>query len=483
LAPDKQKELLLDQAALLRDNASLADAELFPDQWRIGTEHCRLHYHFEPGHEADGLSLDCPLHLINQLDEGQLEWLVPGMVEEKIAALIGSLRKSQRRLLVPIKEYAKAAREALEQPSGSLLERLATVLSQFSGLTIGPQDFNLSKIPSHLLMRVRVIEEGGGVLGQGRDIAALKKQWGVKARDEFMAKQSSQWQRDGLTRHDLEPLPTQIETSGGHCAWPAWVAQGHKVGIRLFDAPNQADVAHLQGLLVLCKEALVDKVKYVRKNILLSHSAQIAWATQEPLPDLMDAVVDRLILSLIEANGGALIRDMPKLDDLIRNARSAFQQQFQQTIDVLDQVLVLWHRCLAGANELTYAAPKNAADILSQLQDLMYPGFVSDIDLDRLKRYPRYLQGIELRLKAIELDPKRDWDRVQQLAPFWERYLDHLGEGNWYTESCDRYRWAVEEYRIQLFAQALGTAEKVSPKRLEELWQAVQQDPTASGGI
>lgn len=481
LDEEHKQNLLLDQAALLRDESGLASEVAFPDHWQLGDEVYRLSYHFDPGSEDDGVTLDCPLHLVNQLDPARLEWLVPGMIEDKIIALISSLRKSKRRLLVPIKEYARAALEALgneQNPTGSLLDRLALVLSGMSGLEIQAHDFNLEKLPPHLFMRVRVLGEGNEVLGQSRDVMALKASYSRQARDDFMARQASQWQRDGLNLRDLETLPAQITTAGGHQAWPCWVAQGHRVGIRLFDAPEDASQWHEEGLVTLCREAISDKIKYLRKNLGLSRSAQVAWTTQESVDELVQALIDQLIRVVIREQGGWGIRSKEGVEQCILVLRQQLIERYQAIEERLDRVIVQWHRCLTLAKDLHFAAPKNIDDVLSQIQDLIYPGFIADIEPDRLKDYERYLKALDFRLQSLELDPKKDWDRQQQVAPFWDRYLAYLGEGHWYSEALDAYRWAVEEYRVQLFAQAQGTAQKVSPKRLEALWAEVLAQPT-----
>ncbi len=474
---DQQKErLLLDQAALLRDEAGLANEVAFPDHWQLGDEVYRLSYHFDPSSEDDGITLDCPLHLVNQLDPARLEWLVPGMIEDKVIALISSLRKSQRRLLVPIKDYAKAALESLgdqQHPTGSLLENLASTLSRMTGLEIEPQDFNLEKLPPHLFMRVRVLDEGHQVLGQSRDVMALKSEFAQQARDQFMARQASQWQRDGLSLKDLEPLPAQITTAGGHQAWPCWVAQGHRVGIRLFDSPEDAMHWHEAGLVTLCREAISDKIRYLQKNLGLSHAAQVAWTTQEPIEEMFKALIDRLIGVVVSEQGGWEIRSKEAVERCIAVLRLKLIERYQVVEKQLDHVIVQWHQCLMHAKDLHYAAPNNINDVLSQMHDLMYPGFIADIELSRLKDYERYLKAVDVRLNSLELDPKKDWDRQQQVSPFWERYLEHLEGGHWYSEAVDAYRWAIEEYRVQLFAQSQKTAQKVSPKRLDALWEAV----------
>ncbi|MDR9389236.1 MAG: ATP-dependent RNA helicase HrpA [Wenzhouxiangella sp.] len=468
-----RQQWLLDQATLLREDADLPSQTAFPDQVVMDGQAYTLHYAFDPSVDVDGITLDCPLHLLNQLDQDRLEWLVPGLLEDKVAALIASLRKSQRRLLVPVKEYAQAAVESLGEPTGGLLSRLSGVLTQLAGLDIHEDDFNLEKVPKHLIMRVRVLDGPGQVLGESRDLLALKAAHEAEARAQFMSRQASQWQQDGLTIASLSPLPTEVTTAGGHTAWPAWVDQNQKVGVRLFDTPDQAELEHEAALLALCRLDVKDKIKYLKKNNGLSHAAQVIWTMQEPIEALVDALTDQLILGCIRAAGGWTIRDRDRLDACLARLRQAIIAEFQAAMASLDEVVRLWHECTKRAQDLAVAVPKNIEDIQSQLSDLVYPGFVRDIDVDRLKDYKRYLQAIQVRMDGLEQDPKRDFDRQQQLAPFWLQYLEYLAQGHWYTPALDEYRWAVEEYRVQLFAQALGTQQKVSPKRLEMLWQAV----------
>ena len=474
LSEEKSNALLLGQAQLLRDQAHLAEQAAFPDHWMLGDESLKLHYLFDPSSDEDGVTLDCPLHLLNQLDNSDLQWLVPGFTEEKVIALISSLRKSQRRLLVPIKEYAQAAIEAIGPPEGSLIEKLTQALSKMTGLSIQASDFNLDKLSPHLFMRIRVIDESKEVLGVSRDLQVLKSQFSQLARDQFMARQSSEWHRDGLSYKDLIPLPTEITTAGGHQAWPAWVNQKEGIGVRLFDQPGDAAQAHQAAMLSVCRRALSEKIKYIQKNNGLSRPAQIAWTTQEDVSSLVSQLIDRLLVEHIEIKGGEVIRDQESLDALSQDIGKCLVSQYQRVAKVMDRIIIQWHECLLKANHLHYAAPNNIDDVLSQLSDLMYPGFIKDITVERLFAYERYLKAVLLRLEALEHDPGKDWKRQQQVAIYWDNYLSRLADGYWYTPELDQFRWALEEYRVQVFAQKLGTKEKVSSKRLDALWAQVE---------
>jgi ATP-dependent helicase HrpA len=471
LAADGKARLLYDRATLLRDEAALAGEEAFPEILRLGSERFRLHYHFDPASERDGVTLDCPLHLLNQLDPGRLEWLVPGLLEEKVTALIASLPKAKRRSLVPAADYARAALESLGEASGSLRERLAVELSRMSGMQIGAGAFNLDKLPRHLHFLLRIRGEGGKVLGEGRDVQALIERFSGRARREFMDRQAGQWQRDGLGPDDFPELPKIITTRGGHKAWPALVAQDDAAGVRLFDTPEEAQRAHHDGVAVLLRKALKDKWKYLAREHGLSREAQLAWTRVEDVSALAETLRNLALRSFLD--DAWAVRDAETFGGLTTVVRRELIGRYQPAAALLDECLRRWHALSMQLDSLVEAAPKAIADMRSQLDDLMYASFPDDIDCERLAHYPRYLHAMEQRLDALERDPVRDEQRMRQVQPWWDRYLDHLAEGGWYTPELDRYRWLIEEYRVQVFAQGLGTAEKVSKHRLDERWSDV----------
>jgi len=466
--------LLYDRATLLREEAPMAGREAYPEYLALGPERFRLHYRFDPGSEDDGVTLDCPLHLLNRLDAGRLQWLVRGLLEEKVTALIASLPKAKRRSLVPAAEYARAAVESLGEPAGALLDRLAAELSRMSGMTIEPADFKLDKLPAYLHFRIRVRDEDGRVLGESREIGELIGRFSERARREFMQRQSGQWQRDGLGPGDFSELPEVITTRGGHQAWPALVEQGARAGIRLFDSLAEARLAHRDGLAVLLREAVADKWKYLRKHHGLSREAQLAWTRVEDLSQFGEAL-RRMVLRKFLGSAWS-VRDAQALDRLIAAVRRDLLAEYAQMAEVADRVLIAWHALSMTLDSLEAAVPAAVADLRSQLDDLMYAGFLDDVETGRFGHYPRYLEAMRLRIEALELDPVRDSQRMQQVVPWWQRYLDHLASGALYTPRLDRYRWLVEEYRVQVFAQKLGTAEKTSFQRLEAAWAAVGED-------
>ncbi|WP_376692549.1 ATP-dependent RNA helicase HrpA [Wenzhouxiangella sp. EGI_FJ10409] len=467
LGAAERERLLFDRATLLRDDAPLAGQEAFPASLAMAPEKFRLHYHFDPAADNDGVTLDCPLHLLNRLDTGRLQWLVPGLLEEKVTALIASLPKSKRRSLVPAADFGRAAVESLGPPDGALLERLSEELTRMSGMTVTPDDFKLEKLPRYLNFLVRVFDEAGRVIGQSRDPETLIERFSERARREFMQRQAGQWQRDGLGPDDFPELPEEITTRGGHRAWPAVVDQGDRAGVRLFDTEEDARLAHRDGLLVLLRASLRDKWKYLRKNHELSREAQLAWTRVEDIATLTEALRNLALRDLLEQPWS--VRDGEAFGRLAVAVRQEMLGNYGDLAKIVDKCLLTWHELSMWLDSLDTAVPAAVADMRSQLEDLMYAGFLDDIEADRLRHYPRYLEALRLRLEALELDPVRDRQRMEQVQPWWQRYLSQL-EAGWYTPELDAYRWLIEEYRVQVFAQKLGTAQKTSRKRLSEVW-------------
>ena len=468
-----QNALLYDRATLLRPDAETAGEE-FPDRLTAGDEAFRLAYRFEPGDPADGVTVLCPLHLLNRLDADRMEWLVPGLVQDKVRALIACLPKSKRRAFVPQADFARAALEALRFGEGSLVRGLARELSRIGGLEIAPGDFQQERIEPYLRFNIRVLGERGEILTESRDLTGLQQTLGEQARREFMARQAADWQRDGIRHFNELDLPESVKTRTGHKAWPALVDQQDGAGLRLFDDADEAHHAHHHGLHRLLLIALADKLKYIARAHRLSPPAAIAWTRIGDVATLERKLVERVVFDFIDDAGA--VRDPTAFDALERRIRGELVDHCRRAIETLDRTVLRWHEIRRRLTEIGPAQPSAQTDIESQLHDLLYDGFVADIEARRLSDYPRYLDAIDLRLDALELDPRRDVQRQAGIDPWWQRYLDHLEAGRPYTPELDAYRWLLEEYRVQVFAQKLRTREKVSAKRLQEAWSSLSSE-------
>ena len=471
LSSTERDALLYDRATLLREQASLAGQDHYPDQLKLGGESFPLRYRFEPGEPDDGVTLLCPLHLVNRLDPGRLDWLVPGLLEEKIIALLGSLPKSRRRSLIPVADYARAIVEALDFGHGNLRAGVAAAVERMTGMAIAPDDFDESGLAAHLQINVRIGDEKGGIVDESRDIEALLQRHGLRARHEFMDRQAAGLNRDGLTDWEVGVLPPVVTTPGGHRAWPALTDQADAVGLRLFDTESEARQAHRQGLKRLLELKMKDKFRYLARNDGLSRQARLAWVRVQ---DPAELVVELGRMVLDEALGDAWqVRNREAFEELLDKTRHDFLARASELATVVDEVLTAWHRLRPAAERLIDSQPAAAEDITGQLDDLIYAGFLVDIDAERLGHYPRYLKAVGVRLEGLAIDPGRDRQRQRLVELWWQRYLDCLTEHGWYGPALDSYRWLVEEYRVQLFAQTLGTAGKVSEKRLDRAWSDV----------
>ena len=469
---DKGRNLLyLGHDVLMREDAGLAPQELFPDKLGVSGQLFPLEYYFEPGHEKDGVTVTVPLELLNTLDPGRLQWLVPGMLRDKLVALIRQLPKPQRRSLTPVPVYADALLEALQhRQQRPLLEECARGLKKMTGMEILIQDFDEDAIADHFRFRICIADHNGRVIAQGRDLQSLQDELGEKAQRLFMNSQGQSFNRDDATSWVFGQLENCVTTSEGMRAWPALVDQATAVGLRLFDTAHEAALSHIDGIRRLLALKLADKLNYLRKHHGLSRDALLVWSSLGSTTDLIQGLAWK---SLCETAGDVSgIRDEVAFEALCHRLRNEMGRSCQQLASLLNELLPLCgsvHGRLIAAIESRW--PEVSADIRSQMEDLVYPGFLTDLEIGRLTHYPRYLTGIMERLDQLEQNPQRDRQRMLLVEPWWQDYLGALEEGVPYDETLDAFRWLLEEYRISLFAQSLGTDGKVSEKRLAELWK------------
>ncbi|MEJ2385487.1 MAG: ATP-dependent RNA helicase HrpA [Xanthomonadales bacterium] len=470
LEGEQRRLLYLGHDTLLREQAGQAPAELFPDEIEFAGRRFQLDYHFEPGHAEDGVSLTVPLEWLNVLDPGRLQWLVPGLLRDKLVALIRQLPKPLRRALTPVPQFADALAEALrERASEPMLAACAAELQRMTGLEVPLEALDEHRIEDHFRFLIRVVGPDGGVLETGRDLAGLQERHGRRAQRRFMDRQGAGFNRDGETEWAFDRLETRVRTDAGAVAWPALVDQDDAVGLRLFDTWEEAALAHHDGVLRLLRLRLADKLKYLRGRPGLPRAALMAWSSIGSAEDLAADLVERCLADV--AGNLNDVRDAEAFDALAQSVRKAIGPRMQSTAKALAEALAVYGRIAPRVyGKLERQRPDVFADISSELEDMLYPGFLAELWPGRLEHYPRYLRAVEERLLALDQDPGRDAGRMQLVAPWWQRYQDALAAGNVYDEAMDRYRWLIEEYRVSIFAQPLGTAEKVSEKRLAAAW-------------
>jgi ATP-dependent helicase HrpA len=473
IGPKGREQLYLGHDVLLRDDAAAVPEEQFPDHLVLAGHEFALEYHFEPGHEADGVTLVVPLERLNTLDANRLQWLVPGLLREKLVALIRALPKPLRRALTPVPRFADALQQALSgHESESLLAACARELRRMTGLELQAADFNEAALEPHLRMRIRVVDEKGEELAAGRELEALQEQHGKKAQRQFMDRQGKGVNRDDAQSWEFGQLPQQQQTRSGALAWPALVDQQHAVGLRLFDTFGDAWLSHQAGVLRLLRIQLSDKLAWLHKHPGLSRECQLAWSALGKVESLVGDLVDS---SLALAAGDTwVIRDSQAFEQLAVQVRSKVGGISRQQADILNDIIPRVASLQRDINKGRMKLPQESLlDVREQLADLVYPGFLTELEPGHLPHFPRYLAAIEERLQQAALNPQRELQRLNEVALFQRLYRERLESGADYDEALDKFRWLLAEFRVSVFAQRLGTDGKVSAKRLQQAWQEV----------
>jgi ATP-dependent helicase HrpA len=478
LGKSGRQQLYISHDVLLQDEAGAAPQTLYPDSLAVGVMEIPLVYQFNPGDEADGVTLSIPIERLNTLNQGQLQWLVPGLLRDKVIALIKLLPKPKRRVLTPVPQFADAALERLQSEYPKpLLPALANALHQISGLEFEAADFDESMLEQHLCFRIQLTDDSGKILVNSRSLEHLQEKYGQKAKRKFMDQLGKDSQRDQESDWVFGELPrselSEDGTGQSIKSWPAVVDQQDAVGLRSYDTAEEASTEHYYGVLRLLSIQLQSKIRDLRKSYGLSAASKLAWSTLGSTEMLAEQLVDSS-LALVVGAAPTKVRSQSAFEQLLTTTRAELGPATRRQAKFLDKTLQLWSGISAILNdEYAHLRPAVYEDMRGQLDDMIYDGFLQDLDPTRLRHYPRYLQAMQIRLQGIDKDPHRDADRMGQVSPYWEQYVQLLQDGHEYDENVDVYRWLIEEFRVSLFAQQLGTASKVSVQRLRQAWKKI----------
>jgi ATP-dependent helicase HrpA len=481
-ATDHDKSLFLTRAQLMRHRAEDITDDNFPPYMEIAGARLPLSYHFEPGHDEDGVTMAVPLSVLNQLDPRRCEWLIPGLLKEKIAALIRSLPKELRRNFVPAPEFAQACAQALSPAQGTLTDALTSSLKQMTGVEVPSDAWSQGTLPPHLRLRFKVVD-GQEVMAQGRDLAELQARLKRKAVAGFQLLSAGGFERSGLTSWDFGVLPdaVEIEQQGLQLkGYPAVIDNDNSVSLRLIDTPDRARHHTRQGIRRLYMLRLQEQVKYLRKHlpdiqILCLHYQGIG--TCESLKAaLIQTAFDRVFL-----DDGRLPCDKNAFESRLESGRGQLIEIANALCGEIKIVLARHHQIRQRLkSDIPNGWQAVRADIESQLSHLVYSGFIERTPARRLVHVPRYLQAVEARLDRFARDPTKDQQLQREIEPHWQSCLAHMAEAEdecQPDETFQAYRWMIEEYRVSLFAQHLGTSVKISAKRLEAQWDQRARRP------
>jgi ATP-dependent helicase HrpA len=455
-----------------------SEAARFPPFLPLGEARLAVTYRFEPGAPDDGMTVIVPLHLLNALDPARLSWLAPGFAADKAVALIKSLPKALRRNFVPAPDFARAFVEAFPQPSADSIEgELARFLHRLTGVAFAATDFDPAAIEPHLHANLRLLErDDRRVLAESRDLDALRARFGQRAADAFAARAAEGLAQEGLTTFPDTPIPDSVPGAGGVPAYPALHDEGDSVSLSVHADREEARRRHPQGVRRLLHIALGDKLKQARKQLPVQPKSALLYAAIESASPRADGLrdSDRLRTDLVDgafaaltAEGLGAIRDArafaARRDDTGKGLFPEAMARLQQAEAILALVAEVRAKL---ESKLVGWASGNLDDMRTQLAALTPPGFLRDVPADALAEYPRYLKALALRAERAQRDPVRDQARMLELKPFADALADAAEQGLDDEDAWQALRWDLEELRVQLFAQELGTRGGVSAKKL-----------------
>ncbi|MEQ4922014.1 ATP-dependent RNA helicase HrpA [Proteus hauseri] len=464
--------LNFEKSMLIKDDAKRVSALDYPNFWQQDNLKLRLSYQFEPGTAADGVTVHIPLAILNQVKEEGFDWQIPGIRHELIVALIKSLPKPIRRNFVPAPNYASAFLERVPKPEDQLLDRLEKELRRMTGVTVDRESWQLDQVADHLKITFRVIDDKNKMLAESKDLNALKESLKEKVQKTLSAVAD-----DGIEQQDLHiwsfgDLPQRYEQKrGGYSvkAYPALVDEKNSVGIKLFETELEQQASMWEGVRRLLLLNIPSPIKYLHEKLPNKAKLGLYFNPYGKVLELIDDCIACGVDKLIASYGGLIWQESEyqKLQDYVRaELNDAVVEIAKQVESILTQVFAINKR-LKGRVDISVAFA--LSDIKAQLGQLVFPGFVTSHSWKRLADIPRYLSAIEKRMEKLAIDPNRDraqMSRVENVTQQWQQWLGKLNEKQKQQEDVQNIRWMIEELRVSLFAQQIGTPYPISDKRI-----------------
>ncbi len=476
---------MLEEDLCKREGYCFSDTD-FPDSLDINGMQLPLAYHFEPGDQTDGVALKIPQAVLNQVSEERCEWLVPGLLRERVIALMRGLPKQLRKSFVPIPEYADACLKRMEPSDKPLIRELGEQLKAMTGVHVPEDAWDEEAMPEHLRMRFQVVNDKGVTIATGRNLPQLRKQHASGDSSSVQPLATNGLEREGLTDWDFGELKESVQLDRGGIkltGFPALVDEGDSVALRVMDSRLNADRAMRAGLRRLFMLRLAKDIRYLKRNLsgLEKMRLQYTKAAKAPqgyaskaMPDLLAELV-ALVVDL------TFIEDMP----LIQTAaefQARIDERKSRLMSVADEVVVLVgnildsyqsvRKTLSNSNKINWMA--SITDVNQQLDRLIFRGFLQFTPYPQLQHMPRYLKAISQRLDKLSHAAARDQQQLREMQGLyqqWQGWDERCRSNNKVDERIEELRWAFEELRVSLFAQELKTDYPISTKRLEKRWK------------
>jgi ATP-dependent helicase HrpA len=483
---DNAKQLFLAKDDLMRHSAAGVTTKAFPHHLKVGGVDYTLSYHFEPGSPRDGVTLTLPLAQLNQIPALRMEWLVPGLLKEKLIQLIKTLPQKIRAKVVPVPEFVEEFMATVtgneKKMNQGLIQPLIDHILEARGLNargwaVTPDAFRPDALPAHFSMNYKLIDEHGRQLDMNRSLVALRGEWGREAKQEFAELHETPSEFTNLTDWTFGELPELMEVPVGKqkiIGYPGLTDEGESVSLKVFDSAEEAADAHRAGLLRLFMLQFRDQVKYFDKNIPGLSQMAMQYMALGSADDLKQQII------ALTFERACLSEPLPTTPNAFKSrcgdSKARLGLIMQEVCRMVGAVLTEWQ----AVNKKLPAFKVHASatqDIETQIKRLISKQFIAETPFERLQHFPRYLKGVQVRLDKLKSDPARDARLLAEYTPLWSNYerraiqLAKLGS---IDPQIDQFRWLLEELRVSLFAQELKTPVPVSSKRLQKQWEGIQ---------
>jgi ATP-dependent helicase HrpA len=491
--------LFFTEDLLLQAETEAISQDAFPDVFALDGQDFPLDYRFEPGQPDDGVTVTIPAAMLRQLHPYRFEWLVPGLLYEKVLALLRTLPKQFRRPLVPLPDYAERCVQNLRPCDQPLIVALSAALKQLAGIEIPPSAWQTTRLSPHLVLRFQVVDREGKVLGTGRDLGGLQSKLASHARRSFLALPWSEFERDNISERDLDDIPEYVESRHNgmsYRAYPALVDTGRTVSLRVIESQQEALLRTREGLRRLFMMGLPREMRYVRKNLHDIQNMCLSYTRVPPSPwptpsehkgvpssdqcdslkqDLVHFIADQAFLGTKDP-----IRATAEFMARKANGARALMAIAEEACVGVSCIFTEYRRVKQKCGRFpTLQETDTFSDVDSQLNHLVYRGFLRDIDFTQLGDLLRYLRALGMRIERLEQGVAKDARKMNAVRPFWNAYLTYVKRHS-VTRIMDpevtKFRWMIEELRVSLFAQELGTGGPISVKRLEGQWDRINRE-------
>ncbi len=475
---DKAKELFLTSSDLMRDDATLVSQTSFPDHLEMKGSRFPVEYHFDPRNHCDGITLITPIAGVKIINPQRCEWLIPGLLHEKVVALIKSLPKKLRKNFVPAPDFAAACVEALEPDDIALCSAVAHHLKNMTGVQISYDAWNSEGISRHLLMNFRVLNTDGSVFEESRNLQSIKDSLSGENIEtpELMpmeAEPDSSYHQDNVSTDILDGMETSVEIDLHGVVmkvYPALIKEGKQVNLRTLENKQLAEAETAKALRQFFIKAMPEQIKYLKGSIPDIQNLCLKYNDFGRCDELKLDIINKTIDDIFLYDG---IETENEFNVRLEEGKGSLHEKAQHWSRLLSDILDEYRTIKKLMKNPALSQLDTVTDIQLQLKCLFPENFITRIDQQWLQQYPRYLMGIKKRFDKSKTNGTRDRQLKMEFSGLWQEYIkrqDLLTKQHINSEQLNHYRWMLEEYRISLFAQELKTKFPISGKRLKTYW-------------